>query len=371
MTMNGIDISNWQAGINLAAVPCDFVIVKTTQGTGYVSPTAAAQVEQALSLGKAVGIYHYIGGGNANGEAEFFYNNCKGWMGKVVWCLDWESIQNSAWGNTAYLDQVVKRVLQLTGKPPIIYASSSVFPSSVASANNCGTWVAQYANMNPTGYQANPWNEGAYGCTIRQYASTGRLAGYGGDLDLNKFYGDCAAWNKYIAGRSGSAPSTPTPAPTRKTNEQLAEEVKNGLWGNGDARRNALTKAGYDYNAVQAIVNRTMPKQPTVKYYTVQSGDTVSGIAVKFGVPQSAVSGYHSGDPNRIYVGEVLTIKISGGSSAPAAKPQSNVIKYTVRSGDTLSGIAARYGVSMNAVTGYRSGDPNKIYVGEVLTIRK
>ena len=36
--MNGIDISRYQKGINLAAVPCDFVIIKATQGTSYVSP---------------------------------------------------------------------------------------------------------------------------------------------------------------------------------------------------------------------------------------------------------------------------------------------------------------------------------------------
>lgn len=36
MTLNGIDISNWQAGINLSAVPADFVIIKATEGTTYV-----------------------------------------------------------------------------------------------------------------------------------------------------------------------------------------------------------------------------------------------------------------------------------------------------------------------------------------------
>lgn len=36
MALNGIDISNWQSGINLAVVPCDFVVIKATEGTGYV-----------------------------------------------------------------------------------------------------------------------------------------------------------------------------------------------------------------------------------------------------------------------------------------------------------------------------------------------
>lgn len=369
MAMQGIDVSNWQAGINLAAVPCDFVICKATEGVNYVSSDCARQVEQALAAGKAVGIYHYINGSGANSEAEYFYNNCKGWMSKVVWCLDWESYGNGAWGNTSYLDQCVKRLAQLTGKPPIIYASSSVFPSSVAQANNCGTWVAQYANMNATGYQDAPWNEGAYGCTIRQYASTGRLPNYGGNLDLNKFYGDRATWNKYIAGGSGSStPSTPTPTPSKKSNEAIANEVINGQWENDPQRSAALKAAGYDAAAIQSIVNQKLAgTTQTVKYYTVQSGDTVSAIAAKFGVSLSAISGYHSGNANLIYPGEVLTIRTSGGSNVP----QSTTIRYTVKSGDSLSAIAQQYGVSISAISGYRSGNPNLIYPGEVLTIRK
>lgn len=48
----------------------------------------------------------------------------------------------------------------------------------------------------------------------------------------------------------------PKPQPAKKSNEQIAKEVLNGDWGNGQDRVNRLTKAGYDYNAIQAIVNR-------------------------------------------------------------------------------------------------------------------
>ena len=312
MTMQGIDISNWQAGINVTAVPCDFVISKATQGTGYVSPDCARQVEQALAAGKAVGIYHYINGAGAVAEMDYFYNNCKGWMGKVVWCLDWEAQENGAWGNTGYLDQCIKRLAQLTGKPPIIYASASAFPWNVASANNCGTWVAQYANMNATGYQETPWNEGAYGCTIRQYSSAGRLSGYNGNLDINKFYGDRSTWDKYIAGGSGNS-TAPAPAPIQamKNNDQIASEVIAGNWGNEPDRSNRLRVAGYDPAAIQAIVNARLggDSNSSGRTYTVQSGDTVSGIAAKFGVSTSAISGFRSGNPNLIYPGETLTIR--------------------------------------------------------------
>lgn len=44
----------------------------------------------------------------------------------------------------------------------------------------------------------------------------------------------------------------------KKTNEEIANEVIQGKWGNGVERKEALTKAGYDYDAVQKIVNSIM-----------------------------------------------------------------------------------------------------------------
>lgn len=71
--------------------------------------------------------------------------------------------------------------------------------------------------------------------------------------------------NRKLSG-GGSAP----PPPPRKTNEQLADEVLRGLWGNGDDRERRLTAAGYHYDAVQAEVNRRLsggapsPGRPSV-----------------------------------------------------------------------------------------------------------
>lgn len=206
MTMQGIDISGWQAGIDLAKVPCDFVIVKATQGTVYVSESCDAQVQQAISLGKPFGFYHYVGGEGAQAEADFFIDNCAGYFGKGIPCIDWESGENSAWGNTDYLKQLVQRVIDRTGVKPLIYASASAFPWDVAHALDCGAWVAQYADNNATGYQNTPWNEGAYECAIRQYSSHGSLDGYPGYLDLDKAYMDADAWAKYV----GTASDQPT-----------------------------------------------------------------------------------------------------------------------------------------------------------------
>ena len=206
MAMQGIDISGWQAGIDLSKVPCDFVIVKATQGVNFVSDACDKQVQQTIALGKPLGFYHYVNGSGAVAEADFFVNHCAGYFGKGIPCIDWESAENSAWGNTGYLKQLVQRVIDRTGVKPLIYAPAGSFPWDVAQALDCGTWVAQYADKNPTGYQDSPWNEGAYDCAIRQYSSTGRLAGYNGNLDLDKAYMDADGWAKYV----GAASAQPT-----------------------------------------------------------------------------------------------------------------------------------------------------------------
>jgi GH25 family lysozyme M1 (1,4-beta-N-acetylmuramidase) len=205
MAMQGIDISGYQAGIDLSKVPCDFVIVKATQGTWYVSEPCDAQIQQAISLGKPFGFYHYVGGDGAASEADFFIDNCAGYLGKGIPCIDWEKNQNAVWGDTDYLKRLVQRVIDRTGVKPLIYASASAFPWGVAQALDCGAWVAQYADNNATGYQDSPWNEGAYACAIRQYSSHGRLDGYSGNLDLDKAYMDADGWAKYVGAASAQS----------------------------------------------------------------------------------------------------------------------------------------------------------------------
>ena len=104
---------------------------------------------------------------------------------------------------------------------------------------------------------------------------------------MNNFYGDAETWRKYATSESNSKP-TPKPAdpePAKKTNEQLADEVLEGKWDNGEARKKKLTEAGYNYQAVQDIVNKKLGinKEPKAEYYTIQKGDTLTKIAKKYG----------------------------------------------------------------------------------------
>lgn len=53
---------------------------------------------------------------------------------------------------------------------------------------------------------------------------------------------------------------TPTSTTKKKSNEEIAKEVVAGKWGNGNERKTALTKAGYDYNTIQSLVNKLLKR---------------------------------------------------------------------------------------------------------------
>lgn len=313
MTLNGIDIASYQSGIDLTVVPCDFVIIKATQGTGYVNPDCDRAYQQAKRAGKMRGTYHYVGGGNAIAEADYYINNIKGYLKDGLLAIDWEAEQNSAWGNEAYLEQLVRRVIERTGIKPLIYSMASRYAqvAPVAKHLDCGLWIAEYADMNPTGYQAHPWREGAYACAIRQYASTGRLNGWGGNLDLNIAYMTRDQWAKYVnpGGKPAAAPSKPA-APAKKSEDTIAAEVIAGKWGNGQDRVNRLRTAGYDPAKVQAKVNAKLgASKPAARTYTVRAGDNLSAIAAKYGTTYQALAAKNGiSNPNLIYPGQVLKI---------------------------------------------------------------
>lgn len=93
----------------------------------------------------------------------------------------------------------------------------------------------------------------------------------------------------------------------------------------------------------------------------MQAGDTLSGIATKFGTTvENLVSLNNISDPNLIYVGQVLKLPSSGNSSRT----------YIVQEGDTLSSIATKFGTTVvNLVSLNNISNANLIYVGQVLYV--
>ena len=333
-SLRGIDISGWQPDIDTSAIDAYFVLSKATEGTWYVSPVCDAQVQGCISSHKQWGFYHYANGGDPIEEANYFYENTKNYFGSGIPGLDWESKGNVRWNDRAaeWITDFVNRIHDITNVWCVVYFQASVLNQIYEQIGNCGLWIAQYPDYTPTGYQDEPWNEGAYSCAIRQYTSVGRVDGYDGNLDLDKFYGDEAAWCMYVCGDNTTDTPIPSPAPAPEPaptpddlsdddvltlayrlmrNEfgvdaqrkealgsrydevqgfidhiyntdvnTLAEEVKAGKYGNNPVRETVL---GDKYQQVQDVVNGTGPA-PT------KSIDEVA---------QEVIAGQWGNDPDR------------------------------------------------------------------------
>lgn len=204
--LKGIDISSHQGDINLSPLPIDFVIIKATEGLTYVNPYCDKKYQQALKLGKLTGFYHFARNNNPEKEAQWFIDNCLGYLGVGIPALDWEDNQSVEWVNS-----FVRYFHEKTGIWCWIYANPWRFNQGGVE-KNCGRWIAKYPNVKHPNLDyapgAIPKTDGLVCCW--QYASDGRINGYNGNLDLNHFYGDTNAWKKY-AQRSVSVPNAPKP----------------------------------------------------------------------------------------------------------------------------------------------------------------
>lgn len=209
--LHGIDISHWQSGIHVAALPADFIIAKASGGKGYMDPDFKKYADAARSSGKLFGMYHFARDngykGNAQEEAEFFYSVVKDYIGWGVPVLDWECDMHLG---PEWVEDFLDRFYKLSGVRCVVYMSASVtrhYDWSAVEKKGHRLWVAQYANQeNVIGFEENPWRDswgtGAFrSVQMHQYTSRGKLPGYGYDLDLNIFYGTAEDWNR-LARRS-------------------------------------------------------------------------------------------------------------------------------------------------------------------------
>ena len=383
--LKGIDISKWQKGLDLNKVNADFVIIKATEGKSYVDPSCDTFFQQALKLGKKLGVYHFANNSDntAEEEADWFINNTKGYIGKAIPVLDWED--KGATNDVAWALKWLQIVEQAYGCKPLIYMSESVVNSydwsSVANANY-GLWVAKYRDnnvdynydMSSAGNKpaVNYWKFYA----LWQWTSSGRLDGYNGNIDCNEFYGDALAWDKYIGNETPELEennTTPVVTPpqnsstvayTVKKGDTLSEIAKRyGTTVNEIASLNNISNPNIIYVGQYLVIPTTSNAQvSTSTTYTVKSGDTLSGIANMFGTTYQKLAEINGiSNPNKIYPGQVL--KVTGTSS--------NTTKtYTVKSGDTLSEIAKKYNTTVDNLAS-KNGikDKNKIYIGQVLKI--
>lgn len=353
----GIDVSAHQGNINWDAVKAsgiDFAIIRISYGQNSVDSKAIRNIEECIRVGMPFGVYTYsyaLNINNAINEANLVIKTLAPYKDKVRFpvIIDMEDADGykRKYGmpsNDVLVSICEKECLMFeeAGYYAAIYASKSWFDTKLNSSrlNRFDKWIAW-------------WNKGAsfdkniYG--LWQYTSTGSVNGISGNVDMNEAYKD---YPSIINNNSNSSSNTPA----KKSIEQLAQEVLAGDWGNGEDRKNRLVAEGYNYDVVQARVNE--------------------------------LSGIFSKKSNEEIANEVLAGKWDNGSERKkklqAAGYDYDVIQtivnqksgvnssktYIVKSGDTLSGIASKFGTTYQEIAKKNGiANPNKIYPGQVLKI--
>lgn len=361
-----IDVSNYQedtkeffqAAKNQGA---EGVVVKLTEGSedgsNYINPKAAAQIRNALAVGLSVSCYHfarYTSVPDAQNEARFFVKVARQMgMDDTTLMISDAEVHTAAdyqGATLSFLQEVERLGYKRTG----VYSMKSFFTGGILNANGFGNrpkWVAGYGVTSLGITDAAAW----------QFTDHGILG-------IDTSYDFTGAFTS--TGEVGSVPTVEVPKP------QPAQHVGHPATGTytvqpGDTLSGIAAKFGTTYQTLAAIngigdpnkiwagqvLKVTGQASPQNTYY-VQAGDTLSGIAAKFGTTVSAlVQANGISNPNVIYVGQKI---ILGGSSSV----------YTVKPGDTLSGIASAHGTTWQALA-QKNGiaNPNIIYVGQTIKL--
>lgn len=323
-TYEGIDVSDWQGYINYGKVKqngIDVVYIKASQGSNIKDPYFDINYENAKSNGLKVGFYHFLTATNAEEaeqEAIFFSSVISGKTPDCKLVMDYEIFNGISTEEINNIAEVfLSKVHQLTDKEIIIYSdlynSQSTFNNNLA--NNYQLWLAYYGDRNELIDENSNWST----WVGLQYTDRGVIDGITGYVDRDKY-----------------------------TKEIFLDES----------------------SQIPIIDNPNDSINTETIYYTVQSGDTLWEIAKKYKTTINEIASINDiSNPNLIYPGQtlrILTNSINEGSETRAT----GSITYTVKRGDTLSKIALAYGVTVNHIVQLNNiQNPNLIYPGEKLRI--
>lgn len=301
-----IDLSEFNGATNF------LLIAKNTDGAilrlgyrGYGSGTLRSDkkfnsyLTAAIKASLPIGVYFVtqaIDEKEAKQEARFVLDILDGLKLQYPIYIDSENANNGAGradsgklsrGKCTSVLLAFCNAIENAGYKAGIYASESWFKDNLYLGDippSIKLWVAKYSNSEPS-ITWDAW----------QYTDKGKITGIAGNVDVSKFKDNAA--NTNIGSKK------------KKTDEEIAEEVLTGKWGNGEERRKKILLAGYNYKRVQEIVNAKI-KVNKVKYYTVKAGDTLSKIAKEHDTTVAELKKLNNiKDVNKIYAGSKLRVK--------------------------------------------------------------
>jgi LysM repeat protein len=344
--MYGIDISKHNGNINLEPYKGQFVIIRVGYGHFHLDEKFERNVNECKRLGIPFGVYHYsyaLNEKEAEEEAKGVLNAIAKYKNDIkvgVW-FDMEDADGYkkkhgfkfSNGTIAPICYKFCKIIEDAGYYAGIYTSSSWLQYVNGLNDRFDKWVANWGKNDG----AQHTNTSQYG-TLQQYTSK--------PLDKNVMYADLSRYSRRN-----------TTQPQSKPIDQIANEVIAGQWGDGADRKKRLTDAGYDYNAVQNAVNAKLAKK---------SNEEIAQevIAGKWGNGNDRKQRLTSAGYNYTEIQEIV-------NKLTSANKASKAVYYTVKSGDTLSGIASKYGTTYQRLAQMNGiANPNKIYTGQRLRVK-
>jgi len=300
-----IDISQFNGAIdfNKVAKNVDAVIIRAgfrgySSGKLVTDSGFKRNIASASAAGIPIGVYFVtqaITEAEARAEAWYTMDLVKGYKLTLPIFIDSEDAGHGAGRadhgklprdkRTAILKAFCEEV-QKDGYAVGIYASEYWFKTylNVKELANNFLWVAKYSAVEPS-VKWSAW----------QYTDRGRINGINGNVDVTHY--------------NDTSVVTPV-APATKSNEEIADEVIAGKWGNGDERKAKLEAAGYNYADVQKIVNNKLKPKVTKVYYTIKKGDNLTKIAKAYGTTVNKLKVLNNiKNANLIYAGQKIRIK--------------------------------------------------------------
>lgn len=375
----GVDWSKYQGNAGKWGYARDDFSISQIGGyyNGYFidQSTYGTQVSNTIALNRRAHTYIYAqfsGRNQADQMLDYYLPKVQTPKGSIV-MLDVES------GNpdTDSVLYALKRVKD-AGYTAVLYGYRSFLTSHLDLASIAKQYplaLAEYKDYKVTAEPDYNYFPSFDNVQLFQFTSTYVAGGLDGDVDFTGI-----TENGYNGGNA-QKPKTTTPAIT--TGKQLHQDTHNYTVKSGDTLSAIASRYGMTVNALVTLngiqnANLIYPGQvlrvadsgqgsnvsqkattaTTAGSYTVRYGDTLSAIASRYGTSTSTLASINGiSNPNWIYPGQVL--KLSGGSSTRA---------YTVRSGDTLSGIASRLGTSWTSLKAKNGiANANLIYPGQTL----
>ncbi|OIM23367.1 1,4-beta-N-acetylmuramidase [Oenococcus oeni] len=399
----GVDLSHYQTSTAEFGQANDKFAIIQIGGyyDGYFSPqsTYATQVASTIAQGKRAHTYIYAQFSSniqADQMLNYYLPKVQTPKGSIV-ALDVESGNP----NTASVKYALDKV-QAAGYTAVLYGYKAFLTSHLdleSLAKAYPLWMAEYPNYNVTTSPNYNYFPSFSNINLFQFTSTYKAGGLDGDIDLTGIT-DNGYKGTTTASTGGTAVKTTTSTPAVSAGQQANNTPKSSIvvgdtvkvnfsaskWSTGESIPSWVKGQSYKVSQVSgnnvllanisswisksnveilltASTNSSLDSDGSASTYTVQSGDTLSAIATKYGTTYQNLAVLNGiGSPYLIIPGENL--KLSGTTAGSSAY-------YTIKSGDTLSGIASKYGTTYLKLASLNSiKSPYVIYVGQTLRIK-